>query len=56
MSSEIRELRELLKNLIDQRNWDDLRRQYDEENRREWENKIAIRITFSEAKTTDRVS
>jgi hypothetical protein len=56
MSSEIRELRELLKHLLDQRNWDDLRRQCDKEDRREWENKIATRITFSEAKATDRVS
>jgi hypothetical protein len=56
MSSEIRELRELLKDLVDKRNWDDLRRQCDEEDRREWENQIATRITFSEAKAIDRVS
>jgi hypothetical protein len=56
MSSEIRELRELFKNLVEQRNWDDLRRQCDEEDRREWENRIATRIIFSEAKATDCVS
>jgi hypothetical protein len=56
MSSEIRELRELLKDLVDKRNWDDLRRQCDEEDRKEWENQIATRITFSEAKAIDRIS
>jgi septal ring factor EnvC (AmiA/AmiB activator) len=56
MSSEIREQRDLIKNLVDQRNWDDLRRQCDEKDRRGWENKIATHITFSEAKAIDHVS
>jgi hypothetical protein len=54
MSSGFEELRELFKNLVDQRNWDDLRRQCDEEDRKEWENKIATRITFSEAKASGK--
>jgi hypothetical protein len=49
-------LRELLKDLVDKRNWDDLRRQCDEEDRKKWENQIATRITFSEAKAIDRTS
>jgi hypothetical protein len=56
MSSEIREFRKSLKDLLDKRNWDGLRRQCDEEDRREWENKIATRITFSEAKAIDHIS
>jgi hypothetical protein len=56
VSLEIRELRELFKNLAEQRNWDDLRRQCDKEDQREWENRITTRITFSETKATDHVS
>jgi hypothetical protein len=56
MSSEIRELRELFKNLVEQRNWDDQPRQCDEEDRREWENRIVTRITLSEAKATGLIS
>jgi hypothetical protein len=56
VSAECRELRQTVRDLIQYRKWEELRRQCEEEDRRGWENVLDTRIAAAEQRAREQVS